>query len=1045
ALYGGGASSKVVVTGSGAKVTVNGAPALLDAGRTLNIDLLGNLTNTGSHIAAGGDMSLSGNTLDNEGYATSVVFQFSCYNGNSCRYYQPPTGVPAPNPEPQGEGQRQGLAWDIGKQGGWPWPSHLWGSSSYSVVASSIIAGNTLTAVFKDKIDNTDIVEHATAAQLAAAAQYTGTVPGSVTPSGQAAAVNGGSLSLPTTGQFADASVQTGAGTGAASAVSGNGLSGGAGTGVASASGAGGSSTVLPSFGGVLTPEGHESGTTAAQHLSLPGFTGTTDPSTAQLIASVPAGKALYVPTSTSDAHYLIETNPAYTSLTAFHGSEYLLDRLGDQPQDYTFLGDSAFDQQYVQQQILTATGQTFLGGTYNTASSQMQALLDNAVTESSQLGLSLGQGLSSAQQAALSSDIVWYQNEEVDGKTVLVPKLYLAPGHEALTDTTISGRNVSLTAGSITNSGTITAQDSLSLKTTTGDITNTGRLSGGTVSLTAQDGSIINSDTLNTYLVQGGTQGQLASVGTITAKSAVSLSAGNNITFNGGAVTTGGELRLLAGEGITLGTTTVRQAASVSGKGLSESGSAVQNYGTTLNVGGDALLAALGGDLKSAGASIVSNGSTSLYAAKTLDLGSVTNSESHAVSGKKSGFLTHSSFSDSQSSSTEQGTTVAAGGSLTVVSGGDMSVKGAIGSAGDASFRSGGSFTESATHSTSSTEASHHVAGFHMSTQGASGTVGYGSRTDEQSVQTSTYTPSVIGSTTGSVKIEANGPVKIDGSAIAAAQDIGISGSSVAFTTEQNSTTQTVMHKDKSIGITGRVSPDSVVGQIINTALAATQTSGKGKTTLSALDAMQSAYLAGKGIDSGLSSTIAKMTSTNKADRSTGNIELAGVQAGVGLASNKRSVTQTETTVQGSTVEGNGTVSIIARGDNAADAQNGDLSAVAARIAGEDVIAAAQNSMTFSAGRNTTSSDSRMSSNNAFVGVDAGIGTSGAGVSVTASVGLQNQHVTTSSSTAVDTTIKAGNSVTLGTPGALTLNGAEVSGSRVDVSAGSLSIISPQ
>ncbi|WP_048848001.1 hypothetical protein, partial [Acetobacter indonesiensis] len=54
---------------------------------------------------------------------------------------------------------------------------------------------------------------------------------------------------------------------------------------------------------------------------------------------------------------------------------------------------------------------------------------------------------------------------------------------------------------------------------------------------------------------------------------------------------------------------------------------------------------------------------------------------------------------------------------------------------------------------------------------------LGYGSRTDEQSVQTSTYTPSVIGSTTGSVKIEANGPVKIDGSAIAAAQDIGISG----------------------------------------------------------------------------------------------------------------------------------------------------------------------------------------------------------------------------------------------------------------------------
>ncbi|GBQ11032.1 hypothetical protein [Acetobacter cerevisiae] len=78
------------------------------------------------------------------------------------------------------------------------------------------------------------------------------------------------------------------------------------------------------------------------------------------------------MPNSSPDAHVLIETNPAYTSLTAFHGSEYLLDRLGDQPQDYTFLGDSAFDQQYVQQQIVSATGQTFLGGTFTTASTRI-------------------------------------------------------------------------------------------------------------------------------------------------------------------------------------------------------------------------------------------------------------------------------------------------------------------------------------------------------------------------------------------------------------------------------------------------------------------------------------------------------------------------------------------------------------------------------------------------------------------------------------------------------------------------------------------------
>ncbi|WP_165760068.1 hypothetical protein, partial [Acetobacter cibinongensis] len=108
--------------------------------------------------------------------------------------------------------------------------------------------------------------------------------------------------------------------------------------------------------------------------------------------------------------------------------------------------------------------------------------------------------------------------------------------------------------------------------------------------------------------------------------------------------------------------------------------------------------------------------------------------------------------------------------------------------------------------------------------------------------------------------------------------QDIGISGSSVAFTTEQNSTTQSVMHKDKSIGITGRVSPDSIVGQIINTALAATHTSGKGGTTLAALDAMQAAYLAGNGIAKGLDTGLKGLTNTNPAKRDAGNIEIAGI-----------------------------------------------------------------------------------------------------------------------------------------------------------------------
>lgn len=100
----------------------------------------------------------------------------------------------------------------------------------------------------------------------------------------------------------------------------------------------------------------------------------------------------------------------------------------------------------------MAATGQTYLGSTYTTASSQMQALVENAASQSASLGLTLGQALTAAQQAQLTSDVVWYVSEEVDGQSVLVPQLYLAPGHEALVGATIAAQDVSLTAGSITN-----------------------------------------------------------------------------------------------------------------------------------------------------------------------------------------------------------------------------------------------------------------------------------------------------------------------------------------------------------------------------------------------------------------------------------------------------------------------------------------------------------------------------------------------------------------------------------------------------------------
>ncbi len=1071
ALYGGKDASKVVVTGVGSLATASNAPSVISAGHDLVVTTSGAITNDASHLAAGNDMTLKGGSLNNVGYDTSVTYTLTCYNGNSCRWYMPPED--AANPWFPG-------GWQIGSGGGWPWPSQIWGSSRSNGLSGTIVAANSLIGDFAGEINNSTIIQHATSEQLAAASHYQGNMPGDVTAPGMnGQAVGGGALTLPGTDRpTGNIDLGMSGGVGAQSGVSGSGLTGGFVTGAGQQAAAqagheglgafdagafaqggngmpnggtltpgglqpgqegGGLSGHRPASGGsgpslagggVLPQEGVQTAADAAQNLRLPGFLNSADPSVMQVITSIPAGTALYVPNPSPQAHYLVETNPAYTSLTAFHGSQYLVDRLGKSPSDYTFLGDSYFDQQYVQQQIVSATGQTFLGGTFVNASSQMQQLVTNAGDQAQRLGLTFGQALSDEQKASLTQNIVWYVPVQVNGATVLAPKLYLAPGNVALSGGTIAAKDVSLAGSSVTNSGTISGSNSLSILARNGDITNTGTLAGGSVSLVAQNGSIINSATLNDYLVNGGNQGQLGSVGTITASGAASLSASNDITFNGGRLSSGGDLSMLAGNSLTLGAATVRQATAVKGANVSSAFSQTQNYTSSISAGGNAVLAALGGDLKSAGATIDSTGNMVLSAAKSLDLGSVTDSTSHDISGSKSGFLTHSRFTDTGSLSIERGSNVTSGGTLTGLSGGDMSLKGLIGAQGDVTLSAGGTLTLEATKTQSEASASHHVAGISLSSQGAQGTLGYGMRDDRSSSSSTVWTPSVLASLGGSVALNAGKALTIDGSALSAANDLTLSGSSVSLLAKENSQTQSMAHKEKSIGASIGLSPTSIVGQVVNTGLAASQTSGSGSGTLAALNAMQGAAIIATSIIKG-------------GDAVAGNI--VGVRQSIGSSSLHQSSTQTQTQAVGTTLNAGNTLSVVARGDNVADAQNGSLSATASSLSGKDVVLAASKDITLQAGWDTTHSESDMKSKSTSVGLDIGVGVGGYSASLSASFGKQTQHVVSDSATAVNTTVNGAQSVTIASPGSVTLNGATVTAPRLDLAAGSLNITSPQ
>ncbi|WP_404944474.1 beta strand repeat-containing protein, partial [Pseudomonas viridiflava] len=162
---------------------------------------------------------------------------------------------------------------------------------------------------------------------------------------------------------------------------------------------------------------------------------------------------------------YLIETNPVLTELKQFMSSDYLLAGLGYDPEvSAKRLGDGLYEQRLVQQAVVARTGQAFIDGqTSNEA--QFKYLMNNAIASKQQLNLAVGVSLSAQQVAALTHDIVWLEEHEVNGEKVLVPVLYLAQADNRLgpTGALIAGNDVSLIAGqNLDNVGTLRAANNL-------------------------------------------------------------------------------------------------------------------------------------------------------------------------------------------------------------------------------------------------------------------------------------------------------------------------------------------------------------------------------------------------------------------------------------------------------------------------------------------------------------------------------------------------------------------------------------------------------
>lgn len=399
---------------------------------------------------------------------------------------------------------------------------------------------------------------------------------------------------------------------------------------------------------------------------TLPG-TGSTPATISAVDGSLIAGPsigaldqpALFVVNADPDADFLIETRFDFIDLDSFLSSDYFIGQINFDPSiTQKRLGDAYVETDYIRQQLFDLTGRRLLTPGVSEYD-QMKAMYDGAIDAAKALGLSPGIALTPAQIAALTEDIIWLEEQIVQGQLVLVPRVYLAAatlnanGNAAQIVASVVSLDVGtfanfggVAAGNIyinasadiTNiGGSIIADQSLALIAANTIQNTNGVISGNDVYLSAQD--IIN-ETTATQLDFGTNRFDVANAtALITAANDLTMIATNDITITGanlvagrtGYIQAGGNITFAAleltsetsfewenegglfgigaGSGSTYTESVTNQVSSVSaGAGLTiistgaaadeERGANIIFEGTQVSAGGDLQIAALQGSV---------------------------------------------------------------------------------------------------------------------------------------------------------------------------------------------------------------------------------------------------------------------------------------------------------------------------------------------------------------------------------------------------------------------------------------------------------------
>ncbi|MHA7683859.1 hemagglutinin repeat-containing protein [Cupriavidus sp. PET2-C1] len=772
-------------------------------------------------------------------------------------------------------------------------------------------------------------------------------------------------------------------------------------------------------------------------------------------------GNALFKIHGEPGTPYLIETDPRFTNQRQWLSSDVMLTQLGQDPTHVLKrLGDGYYEARLVADAVMLGTGQRFVGD-YTDNEAQYKALMQSGVAFGKQFHLNVGTGLTADQMRALTTDIVWLVEKTVtltDGTTqrVLVPQVYLKVREGdlkgdgtlmAARDTviqtdgdvkntgTIASRGVTLIdAANIHNSGALSARVmGLSARQ---DINNlAGQITAGQLAATA--GRDINLTTTTASGAGGsgnlaGSRAVIAGISSVAADSATFV-AGRDINTKAANIQATGSLGMAAGRDIHLGTVEVSESErrykdAKNNAAVSRSA----EIGTQVTAGKNTTLSA-GRDVNATAAYVSADGALAVGAGRDIIVkaGQASSSVRDEHAYQESGFLSKKSTHaiDANSQTEALGSTFS-GDTVAMAAGRDLAVAGStVAATHDVNLGAGRNLTIGTTETTSSayTYKEEKKSGFGATGSGLS----YGNRAQKDTTNDNgtQQVGSLVGSTDGSVRMNAGSTLTVTGSDLIARQDITGVGADVTIEAAQNRQHHDETHEVKQSGFTLGVS-----GGAIGAAIAA------GNKVNSASQSQDGRASALWGI-----AAARDIADTGGALAQAGGNPLAGaaVTLSWGTSQSKQTMTQDATRHNGANVSAGGTAAFVATGVDANGNQTaGNLNIAGSNIDANKVALGARHDINIVSATDTNESHSTNKSSSASVGVS--YGAQGFGVSASASKAKGNSD--SQGVSQANSHVSGRESVTLASGNDTNILGATVSGSKViaDVG-GNLNIASRQ